>query len=202
MKISILAAAAALMSGACSAQAANIEFWYGNTGVVEKAIQDQCSAFNAAQSEHHITCVGRGSYEVSMQKAIAAFRANNHPVLIQFFDAGTLDLMLSDAVVPVQEELPEVKWDNYIAGARAYYETSGGTLFAQPYNASTLLFYTNKTELEKAGITKTPETRRDHRGRPQAEGFRSCLPLYHRWRYMARARTVFRPPWPADRLKA
>ncbi|PCK85459.1 glycerol-3-phosphate ABC transporter substrate-binding protein [Rhizobium sophoriradicis] len=158
MKISILAAAAALTAGACSAQAANIEFWYGNTGVVETAIQDQCAAFNAAQSEHHITCVGQGSYEVSMQKAIAAFRAKNHPVLIQFFDAGTLDLMLSDAVVPVQDELPDVKWDNYITGARAYYETSGGKLFAQPYNASTLLFYTNRTELEKAGITKTPET--------------------------------------------
>lgn len=93
-----------------------------------------------------------------MQKAIAAFRAKNHPVLIQFFDAGTLDLMLSDAVVPVQEVLPDVKWESYIAGARAYYETSGGKLFAQPYNASTLLFYTNKTELQKAGVTETPTT--------------------------------------------
>ncbi|CDZ55682.1 extracellular solute-binding protein [Neorhizobium galegae] len=158
MKISILAAAAALMAGACSAQAANIEFWYGNTGPVETAIKAQCDAFNAAQSQHKVTCVGQGSYEVSMQKAIAAYRAKNHPVLIQFFDAGTLDLMLSNAVVPVQEILPDVKWDSYIAGARAYYETSGGKLFAQPYNASTLLFYTNKTELEKAGITQTPTT--------------------------------------------
>lgn len=73
------------MAGACSAQAANIEFWYGNTGVVERAIQDQCSAFNAAQSEHHITCVGQGSYEVSMQKAIAAFRAKN----IQFSSSSS-----------------------------------------------------------------------------------------------------------------
>ncbi len=158
MKISILAAAAAVMAGACSAQAANIEFWYGNTGPVETAIKAQCDAFNAAQSQHKVTCVGQGSYEVSMQKAIAAYRAKNHPVLIQFFDAGTLDLMLSNAVVPVQEILPDVKWNSYIAGARAYYETSGGKLFAQPYNASTLLFYTNKTELEKAGVTQTPTT--------------------------------------------
>ena len=158
MKISILAAAAAVMAGACSAQAANIEFWYGNTGPVETAIKAQCDAFNAAQSQHKVTCVGQGSYEVSMQKAIAAYRAKNHPVLIQFFDAGTLDLMLSNAVVPVQEILPDVKWNSYIAGARAYYETSGGKLFAQPYNASTLLFYTNKTELEKAGVTQTPAT--------------------------------------------
>jgi sn-glycerol 3-phosphate transport system substrate-binding protein len=156
MKISILAAAAALLSCAGAANAANIEFWYGNTGNVEIAIKAQCDAFNAAQSEHKVNCVGQGSYEVSMQKAIAAYRAKNHPVLIQFFDAGTLDLMLSDAVVPVQDILPDVNWDSYIAGARAYYETSDGKLFAQPYNSSTLLFYTNKTELEKAGVMQTP----------------------------------------------
>ncbi|MBP2509148.1 sn-glycerol 3-phosphate transport system substrate-binding protein [Agrobacterium tumefaciens] len=158
MKLSILAATAALLSCAGSASAANIEFWYGNTGPVETAIRAQCDAFNAAQGEHKVTCIGQGNYEVLMQKAIAAYRAKTAPVLLQVLDAGTLDLMLSDAVVPVQDELPEVKWDSYIAGARTYYETSKGKLFAQPYNASTLLFYTNKTELEKAGVTKTPET--------------------------------------------
>ncbi|UWU18318.1 extracellular solute-binding protein (plasmid) [Rhizobium sullae] len=158
MKISTLAAATALMTVAHAVQAADIEFWYGNTGNVETAIKAECDAFNAAQSKHHVTCVGQGSYEVSMQKAIAAYRSHNYPVLIQFFDAGTLDLMLSDAVVPVQDILPDVKWNSYIAGARAYYETSGGKLFSQPYNASTLLFYTNKTELEKAGIAKIPTT--------------------------------------------
>ncbi|MFB9950678.1 extracellular solute-binding protein [Rhizobium puerariae] len=161
MKFSTLAAAAALLAGTCPAQAANIDFWYGNTGAVETAIKAQCDAFNAAQSEHKITCIGQGSYEILMQKAIASYRAKNAPVLLQVLDAGTLDMMLSDAVVPVQDELPDVKWGSYIAGARAYYETSKGKLFAQPYNASTLLFYTNKTELEKAGIAKTPETWED-----------------------------------------
>lgn len=158
MTFSKLAAAAALLVSAASAQAANIEFWYGITGAPEQAVKAQCDAFNASQTEHKITCVGQGSYEVAMQKAIAAYRAKNHPVMIQFLDAGTLDIMLSDAVVPVQDVMPDVKWDNYIAGARAYYETSKGKLFAQPYNASTLLFYTNKTQLEKAGVTTTPKT--------------------------------------------
>lgn len=158
MSISKLAAAAALFVSAASAQAANIEFWYGNTGATELAIKAQCDAFNAAQTAHKITCVGQGSYEIVMQKAIAAYRAKNHPVMIQFLDAGTLDIMLSNAVVPVQDVLPNVDWNSYIAGAKAYYETARGKLYAQPYNASTLLFYTNKTELDKAGVTKTPET--------------------------------------------
>lgn len=116
--LSLSVATAALLVSAAAAQAANIEFWYGNTGNVETAIQAQCDAFNAAQSDHEVTCVGQGSYEIGMQKAIAAYRSGNAPVLIQFFDAGTLDLMLSDAVVPVQDIMPDVAWDNYITGAR------------------------------------------------------------------------------------
>lgn len=158
MKRPILMALGLLTFSIATAQAADIEFWYGNTGNVEEAIQKQCADFNSAQSDHQITCVGQGSYEVGMQKAIAAYRAKRHPVLIQFFDAGTLDIMLSDAVVPVEDILPEVDWDGYIAGARSYYETSTGKLFAQPYNSSTLLFYTNRTQLEEAGVTQTPGT--------------------------------------------
>jgi sn-glycerol 3-phosphate transport system substrate-binding protein len=141
-----------------TARATDIEFWYGNTGSGETAIQNACKSFNGSQTKDHVNCVGLGSYEALMQKAIAAYRAKNHPVLIQFFDAGTLDLMLSGAVIPVADAMPNVKWNEYIGGARAYYETAKGKLYSQPYNSSTLLFYTNKTLLDKAGVTKTPQT--------------------------------------------
>lgn len=138
--------------------AAEIEFWYGNTGVAEEAIQAQCEAFNKAQGAHGITCVGQGGYEAGMQKAIAAYRSGEHPVLIQFFDAGTLDLMLSDAVLPVSDLLPDVDWADYNTGARGYYATSTGALFSQPYNGSTLVLYANMKDLAEVGVTEVPET--------------------------------------------
>lgn len=141
-----------------AAQAADIAFWYGNTGAVEAAIQAQCAAFNAAQSAHTITCVGQGSYEAGMQTAIAAYRSGEHPVLIQFFDAGTLDLMLSDAVLPVSDLMPDVDWTDYNTGARGYYQTSTGAMFSQPYNGSTLLFYANMDMLGEVGVTEVPQT--------------------------------------------
>ncbi len=157
-KFTLAVTTAALVAGGCAAHATDIEFWYGNTGTGETAIQNACAAFNAPQNKDHVTCVGQGSYEVGMQKAIAAYRAGKSPVLIQFFDAGTLDLMLSDAVVPVSDAMPDVDWSQYINGARSYYETGDGRLFSQPYNSSTLLFYTNKSLLEKAGIDRAPAT--------------------------------------------
>ncbi|APO77202.1 sn-glycerol-3-phosphate ABC transporter substrate-binding protein UgpB 1 (plasmid) [Rhizobium etli 8C-3] len=148
----------ALLVSPCAASAADIEFWYGNIGTAEKAIVAACGAFNAAQQAHSVTCVGQGGYEPTMQKAIAAYRSGKHPVLIQFFDAGTLDLMLSDAVVPVEQAMPEVNWKDYLAGARSFYATSKGELYSQPYNGTTLVFYGNAELLAKARIDKLPET--------------------------------------------
>lgn len=159
MKLTFLIASAlAVASAATAAQAADIEFWYGNTGVIEKSIQDSCVAFNASQSQHKVTCVGQGTYEVAMQKAIAAYRAKKAPMLMQFFDAGTLDLMLSGAIEPVSVTLPDVNWKDYLGGARSFYETAKGELLSQPYNGSTLILYGNREMLAKAGITSLPAT--------------------------------------------
>ncbi|MDX5593501.1 extracellular solute-binding protein [Pseudovibrio sp. SPO723] len=159
MKLLKIAASALMLSTAATAvNAAQFEFWYGNTGSVETAIQAACDAFNASQEEHTANCIGQGGYEAGMQKAIAAYRSGKHPVLIQFFDAGTLDLMLSDAVVPVQDIMPDVNWGDYLTGARSYYETSAGELFSQPYNGSTLIFYANMEQLGEVGVTEVPAT--------------------------------------------
>ncbi|WP_108258268.1 extracellular solute-binding protein [Mangrovicoccus ximenensis] len=151
-------ALSALALSAAAAHAADIDFWYGNTGTGEAAIQAACAAFNEAQDDHRVTCIGQGGYETGMQKAIAAYRSGQHPALIQFFDAGTLDLMLSGAVMPVAEFAPDADWDGYITGARSYYETSQGALYSQPYNGSTLIFYGNRALLAKAGIEALPQS--------------------------------------------
>ena len=159
MKTQFFAATAlTLVTAAPALQAADIEFWYGNTGRIEEAIQEACTGFNDAQDAHTVACVGQGGYEAGMQKAIAAYRSGQHPVLIQFFDAGTLDLMLSDAVIPVSEILGDVDWKDYNTGARSYYETSTGSMFSQPYNGSTLIFYANMEMLGEAGVTEVPAT--------------------------------------------
>ncbi|CAI2017104.1 glycerol-3-phosphate transporter periplasmic binding protein [Serratia fonticola] len=159
MKIKFLQAM--LLLGATltgQAQAKNIEFWYGNTGSIEQAILVACSQFNQSQQNDKVTCVGMGSNEAGMQKAIAAYRAKKHPALVQFFDAGTLDLMLSGAIVPLQAMTPQQDWQNILPGIRSYYETVKGELLSQPYNSSTLVLYVNQTQLAQAGITQPPQT--------------------------------------------
>lgn len=156
--ITAAAITAIAMTTTAVAQATEVEFWYGNTGRIEQAILKGCDDFNASQDEHKVKCLGQGSYEAGMQKAIAAYRSEKHPVMIQFFDGGTLDVMLSGAIVPVEQVMPKVNWKDYLAGARGYYESSKGELYSQPYNGSTLIFYGNKAELAKVGVTDLPQT--------------------------------------------
>lgn len=160
-----LCASAAFALLALPAQAAQFQFWHALGGAGGEALAAQCERFNAAQAEHKIGCVFQGTYDDLFQKAIAAYRANQHPALVQFFDAGTLDLLLSDAVVPVTQVAADaglaVDWDDYIAGARSYYTAAAGNLFGQPYNSSTLVFYTNDDKLAAAGITTAPATWED-----------------------------------------
>jgi sn-glycerol 3-phosphate transport system substrate-binding protein len=138
------------------------EFWYGLSGDLSERIQEMCSNFNQSQSDFEIVCVSQDTYDANLQNTIAAYRANKHPTVTQIFDAGTLDLMLSQAYIPVgqlmQENGYEVNWDDYFSGIASYYSTSGGELLSMPFNSSTAVIYYNTDALAKIGFEGVPQT--------------------------------------------
>lgn len=100
-----------------------------------------------------------------MQNTIAAFRAGQHPALVQSFDAGTADVMLSGEFYPVQQMMKdfdiEIDWTNFFPGIANYYAASTGELFLMPFNSSTPVYYYNVDQLATAGITTAPDTWED-----------------------------------------
>ncbi|MFC0172384.1 extracellular solute-binding protein [Vibrio comitans] len=143
-----------LASIANADESASIEFWHSlNNGAIDAV----CESFNE-QSKNSIDCIYQGDYDTAMQKAVAAIRSNNHPVLMQFFDVGTTDLMMSGISKPLEESYRDVNWSDYISGARGYYQDADNKLMSQPWNASTVVLYVNKGALAEVGITETPST--------------------------------------------
>jgi sn-glycerol 3-phosphate transport system substrate-binding protein len=142
--------------------ATKFEFWYGLSGDLSERIQDMCKTFNESQSDYEIVCVSQDNYDNNLQNTIAAFRANKQPTVTQIFDAGTLDLMLSEAYVPVRQLMEEngynIDWANYFAGVGSYYSTSTGELLSMPFNSSTAVIYYNTDALAKVGFEGTPST--------------------------------------------
>jgi sn-glycerol 3-phosphate transport system substrate-binding protein len=158
----LAATTTALVSAPAAAAATKFEFWYGLSGDLSERIQDMCKMFNESQADYEIVCVSQDNYDNNLQNTIAAFRANKQPTVTQIFDAGTLDLMLSDAYVPVRQLMEEngykIDWSNYFSGIASYYSTSGGELLSMPFNSSTAQIYYNTDALAKVGYTSSPKT--------------------------------------------
>ncbi len=149
-------------SAGASADRINIDFWYGNSGDISKRVQEVCQHFNDSQKDYEITCTSQGSYAAAVQNTIAAFRAGKQPTIVQVFDVGTLDLMLSDAYYPVNKLMADygynIDWHNYFPGIANYFANSKGELYSMPFNNSTALLYWNKDAFAKIGKDAAPAT--------------------------------------------
>ena len=121
-----------------------------------------CTRFNASQDQFEATCVGQDGYEKAVQATIAAFRAGKQPTLVQAFDAGTADLMLSGEFYPVTKLMADtgvtIDWADYFPGIANYYSSKSGEFFSMPWNSSTPVYYFNKDQFAAAGITEAPIT--------------------------------------------
>lgn len=156
-------AVAAVLGGAAQAQdKIQFEYWYGLGGYLGDVVQSTCDRFNESQDTYEITCVGQEGYANAVQNTIAAFRADEHPTLVQAYDAGTADLMVSGEFYSVTKMMDdfdiEIDWDDYFPGIANYYAASTGELFAMPFNSSTPMMYYNIDDIEAAGFDAPPAT--------------------------------------------
>lgn len=155
-----LVASTALV-GPVQAEKISFEYWYGLGGYLGEVVAETCDRFNASQDKYEITCVGQEGYANAVQNTIAAFRAKKHPTLVQAYDAGTADLMMSGQFYSVTQMMSDfdidIDWDDYFPGIANYYAASTGELFAMPFNSSTPMMYYNMDDFKAAGI-EAPKT--------------------------------------------
>ncbi|PPD13663.1 MAG: glycerol 3-phosphate ABC transporter [Methylobacterium sp.] len=163
----VLAAISAfgVMVGMNAANAQNrikFDYWYGLTGQLGEVMALHCKRFNESQTKYEAVCTGQGGYDKAEQNTIAAFRSKQHPTIVQIYDAGTVNFMLSgatyNAVQFVKDFNMKVKWDDFFPGISNYYATSKGEMWSFPYNSSTALLYFNKDHFAKVGKTEAPKT--------------------------------------------
>ncbi len=147
-----------MLSTPALATKTQLTFWTSSHKTLFPATEQACDAFNESQDKYAVSCIAQGSYRDIVTKAIAAYRAKNHPEMILFYDAGTADMLMSGAVIPAYQVATDADWASYSNGSKSYYQDSNDNLWGQPYNGSTFLFYGNKTKLASVGETKLPET--------------------------------------------
>lgn len=117
------------------------------------------------QSKYKVVATYKGNYSDTMMAGIAAFRAKQHPHILQVFEVGTAIMMAAKgAIKPVYEVMAESgqPWssDAYLSTVTGYYTTSDGKMLSMPFNSSTPVLYYNVAAFEKAGLDpdKPPKT--------------------------------------------
>lgn len=144
-------AAALFAAGSADAQSParqRFEYWYGLTGQLGEVMANHCRRFNESQTRFEAVCVGQGGYDRAEQNTIAAYRARQHPTIVQIYDAGTVNFMLSgvtyNAVNFARDFNMNINWADYFPGVASYYATSRGEMWSFPYNSSTAMLYWNR----------------------------------------------------------
>jgi len=154
--VGAIALAAGLGSGSALA-ATEIEWWHAFTGRLGELLAEQVDTYNASQTDYKVVATNKGNYSETLNAGIAAFRAEEHPTILQVFEVGTATMMgAKGAIKPVYEVMDDagVEFDPsvYLAAVAGYYTTTDGKMLSLPYNSSTPVLYVNNDALKAAGV--------------------------------------------------
>ncbi|MBV1797757.1 sn-glycerol-3-phosphate ABC transporter substrate-binding protein UgpB [Siccirubricoccus sp. G192] len=154
-----LAALAGLLPrpAAAQAQPVEIQFWHGLAQPLGGQLEQIVADFNASQPRYRVVPSFRGGYAETMVAAIAAFRANAAPHLVQMFEVGTGTMMAAGrAVKPtyglLAESGVEIDFGDYLPPVRGYYQAADGRQMSLPFNSSTAVMFWNKDHFRRAGL--------------------------------------------------
>ena len=134
-----------------------IAWWHAMDAELGKKLEAIANGFNASQSEYKIIPTYKGTYPETLTAAIAAFRANEQPAIVQVFEVGTGTMMAAKgAVYPVYKLMGDngEPWDpsGFLAPVTGYYSDTDGNILSMPFNSSTPIMYYNKDVFKKAGL--------------------------------------------------
>ena len=156
-----LAAVAGFAGSAVAQQRVEIQFWHAMGGVLGERVDEIVKRFNDSQAKYTVVATNKGNYDEVINGVIAAYRSKKQPHLVQIYERGFMTMLLSDAIVPVQDLLTEKKkqidWSDFIKPVASYYQYKG-KLMSMPFNSSTPILWYNKEHFEKAGFAAPAET--------------------------------------------
>lgn len=154
----LMTSAAALIGMAATAQAkTEIQWWHAMGGELGAKLEDIVKGFNESQDEYTVVPSYKGTYPETMTAAISAFRAKQHPAIVQVFEVGTGTMMAAKgAIKPVYQMMKDegeaFDQNAFLPSVVGYYTDTQGNMLSMPFNSSTPILYYNKDVFKKAGL--------------------------------------------------
>ncbi|MBB3237229.1 sn-glycerol-3-phosphate ABC transporter substrate-binding protein UgpB [Phyllobacterium endophyticum] len=159
----------ALALGVCLAYGARaepiqIQWWHSHPSdsLIGKTMERFAEEFNASQAKYQVVATYKGTYYETLNATIAAYRAKKQPAITEVLGNLTLTMMLSGAIVPVEDLVKEsgyqIDWADFIPSVLNIYRDPSGKIVSMPFNASAPILWINRDAFDKAGIEGSPQT--------------------------------------------
>lgn len=134
-----------------------IQWWHAMGGELGAKLEEIVAGYNASQDLYTVVPTYKGTYAETMTAAIAAFRANEQPDIVQVFEVGTGTMMAAKgAIYPVYQLMADAgePFDpkGFLSAVVGYYTDTDGNMLSMPFNSSTPILYYNRNVFEKAGL--------------------------------------------------
>ncbi|MEX1057007.1 MAG: extracellular solute-binding protein, partial [Natronospirillum sp.] len=157
MKKALTVAIAGTLCSTSALAVTEIQFWHAMGGELGEKTESIVDDFNASQDDYHVQASYRGNYSDTLTGAIAAFRSNEQPAIVQVYEVGTATMMAAEgAVYPMYQLMDEhstgFDQDEYLSSVTGYYADPNGNMLSMPYNSSTPVLYYNKDMFAEAGL--------------------------------------------------
>jgi len=161
-KVAFIAALFGALALVGPAQArVEVQWWHAMSGVLADRLNELVEKFNTSQDKYTVVAVAKGNYDEVTNGVIAAYRAKRPPEMVQIAERGYMTMLLSGAVVPVQDLIEQkgykVDFSDFIKPVASFWSYKG-RMSAMPFNSSTPIFWYNKDHFQKAGFDKPAET--------------------------------------------
>ena len=122
-------------------------------GKGQEALNSIVDDFNKSQDKIQVNAEYQGTYDESLTKFNTVAGTDNAPTMIQTFEIGTMSMINSGNIKPIQDF---VDADNYdMSGLEkniVNYYSLDGKFYSMPFNSSTPVMYYNKDAFKAAGL--------------------------------------------------
>ncbi|MCJ8007429.1 ABC transporter substrate-binding protein [Lederbergia wuyishanensis] len=130
-----------------------VTFWHSMSGKGQEALNAVVESYNNSQDSVQVNAEYQGKYDESLAKFHSVAGTDNAPTMIQVFEIGTMSMINSGFIKPIQEFIDAEGYDmDHLEENIVNYYKIDDQFYSMPFNSSTPVMYYNKDAFKAAGL--------------------------------------------------
>lgn len=130
-----------------------VTYWHSMGGAGQEALNALVESYNSSQDKVQVNAEYQGTYDEALTKFHSVAGTDSAPTMIQVFEIGTMSMINSGKINPIQEFIDADNYDmSHLEENIVNYYKIDDQFYSMPFNSSTPVMYYNKDAFKAAGL--------------------------------------------------